>query len=113
MIDDVASAPFPVACGVPQGSVLSPLHYLLNVDTMRFYLPVYCLTSFADDTALTFSSRCLHSLILKVNHVLKSFHIFTSLSLLSVNIAKTSFILYSRVGEAQYINGKICLRRSQ
>ena len=84
IIDDVASAQFPVACGVPQGSVLGPLLYLVYVDTMRFYLPGSCLTSFADDTALTFSSRCLHSLILKVNHVLKSFHIFTSLSLFSV-----------------------------
>ena len=66
MIDDVASVPFPLACGVPQGSVFGPLLYLVYVDTMRFYLPGSCLTSFADDTALTLSSWCLHSLILKV-----------------------------------------------
>ena len=82
MIDDVTSAPYPVACGVPQGSVLGPLLHLVCVDTMRFYLPGSYCTSFANDTALTFSSRCLRSFIWKVNHVLKSFHIFTSLSLL-------------------------------
>ena len=62
MIDDVFSSSSQVSCGVPQGSVLGP-----HVDSMRFYLPDCCLTSFADDTAVTFSSRCLDSLALKVN----------------------------------------------
>ena len=67
--------------------MLGPLLHLVYVVAMRFYLPDSCLTSFADDTVLTFFSRCLRSLISKSNRVLKSFHVFTSLSLQSVNIA--------------------------
>lgn len=107
MIDDAFSSPYQVSCGVPQGSVLGPLLYLVYVDSMRFYLPDCCLTSFADDTAVTFSSRCLDSLVLKVNCVLRYFHVFTSLSLLSVNVTKTNFIVYSRVGKPSDIDGRI------
>ena len=58
MIHDVFSSFYQVSCDVPQGSVLGPLLYLVYVDSMRFYLPDYCLTLFADDTAATFSGRC-------------------------------------------------------
>ena len=77
MIDDGFSSSYEVSCGVPQGSVLGPLLYLVYVDSMRFYLPDCCLTSFADDTAVTFSSHCLDSLVLKVDGVLRNFHVFT------------------------------------
>jgi len=49
----------------------------------------------------------LDSIVLKVNGVLQNFHVFTRLSLLSVNVAKTNFILYSRVGKPNDINGRI------
>ena len=105
MIDDVTPSRFHVTCGIPQGSVLGLLLYLIYVDRMRFHLSDSCLTSFADDTALRFSIQWLNSLGLKVNRVLKSFHVFTNLSLLYVNIAKTSFVLHSRVSEPQGIDG--------
>ena len=73
-----------VSCGVSKGSVLGPLLYLVYVDSMRFYLPDYCLALLADDTAVTFTSHCLDNLVLKVNGVLKNFNVFTRLSLLSV-----------------------------
>ena len=75
MIDDVFSSSYQVSCGVPQGSVLGPLPYLVYVDSMRFYLPDCWLTSFADDIEVTFSSRCLDSLLLKVNGVLRNIHV--------------------------------------
>ena len=80
MIDEVFSSSYEASCGMPQGSVLGPLRYQVYVDSRRFHLPDCCLTSFADDTALTFSSHCLDNLVLRVNSVLRNFHVFTRLS---------------------------------
>ena len=43
----------------------------------------------------------------KVNIVLRSFYVFTSLSSLPVNVAKANFMLYSRVGKPQDIDSSI------
>ena len=107
VLNDAFSSPYQVKCGVPQGSVLGPLLYLVYVDSMRFYLPECFITTFADDTALTMSSRMIDDLLLKVNRVLKSFYVFTSLSLLSVNVKKTNFMIFRRVGKPPSVDGEI------
>ena len=72
MIDDVVGKPFNVNCGVPQGSVLGPLLFLIYVDTMRFYLPGAVVTSFADDTALRVIGEPVEDLIEITNVALEN-----------------------------------------
>ena len=84
--DDVISTKFFINCGVPQGSVLSPLLYLVYVDTMRFYVPGVVNTSYADDTVLSAAARNTDDLVEKVNQALSRLLIFTKISRLSVNI---------------------------
>ena len=46
----------------------------------------------------------------KVINVLRSFYVFTSLSLLLVNVANNNFILYSRAGKSNDIDGRIMFK---
>jgi len=107
--DDVISNKFFISCGVPQGSVLGPLLYLVYVDTMRFYVPGVVNTSFADDTVFSAAARNADDLVEKINQALSHLLIFTKISRLSVNVLKTHFILFSRKGSPVDLNGKIFL----
>ena len=98
VMSDISSAAMPINCGVPQGSVLGPILFLVCVDILRFYLNDSVLTSFADDTAITMFARTSKEVVQKANHVLFRLHVFTALSSLAVNPRKTNFMACSRTG---------------
>ena len=109
LLNGVCSAAFPVTCGVPQGSVLGPLLYPIYVDLTRLYLKDGCLISFSDDTTVTVFSSCVKDLVRKANLALERLGIFTSLSLLCVNVRKTFLMTLCRVGTPLDLSGQITL----
>ena len=56
-----------VKCGVPQGSTLRPLLFLLYIIDLRFSLQNSNVSHFADDTCLTYPSKDVKSLELSLN----------------------------------------------
>ena len=60
--NNVQSQTLDITCGVPQGSVLGPLLFLVYVNDIANCLTHSKLISFADDTTVFFSSKCINDL---------------------------------------------------
>ena len=90
------SDPLPVSIGVPQGSILGPLFFLLFINDLPLFLPQNTtLTMFADDTSITQSSPTIHELNALVKPLIR---LKLSLSWLQLNrnfIAWTIVLLMS------------------
>ena len=83
----------PVTCGVPQGSNLGPLLFLVYINDLP-----NCLTSaspiiFADDTTITFAASTMTDLEDAVNLELRNLQRWLITNRLSLNIAKTEFMV--------------------
>ena len=88
------SAKLEITCGVPQGSVLGPLLFLIYINDLlnvSKYLSFYL---FADDTNIYFKSHDLAHLQKIMNRELKKVRKWLDANRLSLNIDKTNFVIF-------------------
>lgn len=83
-----------ISNGVPQGSVLGPLLFLLYINDLNNAIHYSTISHFADDTSLFHSNKSLKSMTKKVNLDLKSLCHWLSANKISLNADKTEFILF-------------------
>ena len=83
-----------ISCGVPQGSILVPLLFLLYVNELykasSELLPVMS----ADDTNLFLSDKNITNLFFKMNQELQKVTLWFQSNKLSLNVKKTKFSLF-------------------
>ena len=81
-------------CGVPQGSSLGPLLFLIYINDFRLCLNETDSGHFADDTFIMYSSKKLKSIETVVNTELKLVSKWLRLNKLSLNSDKTELIFF-------------------
>ena len=82
-----------ITCGVPQGSILGPLLFFINVNDISKCLDYGVVRLFANDTNLTFSGCSFYPLQNKMSKDLKGIASWLSADRLSLNVLKTDFMV--------------------
>ena len=85
-----------VPCGVPQGSNLGPLLFLLYINDLAFVSPKLFAILFADDSNFFCSGQDLSSVIKTVNHELNHIVDWLNANKMSLNVDKTHYNDFSR-----------------
>ena len=81
-----------INCGVPQGSILGPLLFLIYVNDIDNISRILNFILFADDTNILYSNPDFRSLIKNINSELNSLSDWFKANRLSINLKKTHFI---------------------
>lgn len=92
---DTGSDQMELICGVPQGSVLGPLLFIVYTNDLPNCLNSAKCILFADDTTVFKSSPNVHKLIQTIETDLNKLQDWFRANKLSLNIGKTNFMLFS------------------
>jgi len=84
-----------IACGVPQGSILGPLLFILYINDLNTVSDVLRTIMFADDTNLFLTGKNLDEIKIQFNEKLKTISLWFQTNLLSLNVSKTSYIVFT------------------
>jgi hypothetical protein len=92
--NNTASSLQTITCGVPQGSILGPLLFVLYVNDMMNCSKLLHFILFADDTNLFYCNKNYEDLMKNVNLELSKLSEWFRANRLSLNISKTNYILF-------------------
>jgi hypothetical protein len=93
-IGSINSEEQPISCGVPQGSVLWPLLFLLYLNDFKNSSDLLEFHCFADDCNLFFAHRRISELENLINIHLGYIYRWLSSNKLTLNIDKTNFVIF-------------------
>lgn len=94
-INNIKSESCRVACGVPQGSVLGPVLFLLYVNDIVSVSNVLKCILFADDTTLFYSGENLSDVLQTIQDEFQKIMNWFNANRLSLNLSKTNFMIFS------------------
>ena len=93
-VNDHTSDHLKITCGVPQGSVLGPLLFLIYINDLQNVSKLLTFYLFADDTNIYYKSNEITHLQKIMNRELKKVKKWLDANRLSLNIDKTNFVIF-------------------
>lgn len=103
-INNERSSTKPIKFGVPQGSVIGPLLFLIYINSIKnigLYADVYM---YADDIVLLYNAEDYIDLEADINRDLLSFNIWAYNHKLTVNVTKTKYMLFKTFNNTFNLN---------
>jgi len=98
-----------ITCGVPQGSVLGPLLFLLYINDIANAVPDLNVKLFADDTNLFITDKDPPLLNSTANEAINKLNNWFIANRLSLNVDKTCYMVFSPHKNACCVNFKLLL----
>ena len=106
-MNGVASNMGEINCGVPQGSCLGPLLFLIYINDLPFSLKNSEVTMYANDTSISYSSKNIDELNETLNSDLDALKQWLEGNRLSLNIIKTQAMVIGSRPNLKEISDKL------
>ena len=93
-VNGVESDFLQVNSGVPQGSILGPVLFLVYINDFVNATNYFSIRLFADDTSLTLAGKDLYLLLQRINSELPAIYKWLCSNRLTLNLSKTKYLVF-------------------
>lgn len=92
-----------ITCGVPQGSILGPILFILYINDLPKQSNILHYLLYADDTNLLITGKDLPNTIQILNNELNNIHTWLQVNKLSINLSKTNYMIFTNSKLPQHL----------